>query len=155
MDRDEHLKELFQTVFQKNGVSLYELKWLSQGRERTLQVAITKPDGTMDLDTCAAVSEQISEILDKDDLIKEEYTLEVCSPGAEREIRDPEELKHIAGKYVHVRLKEPYKNLNELTGEVKDMANGIVHLLYRDKAATRTAEFKTEDIEYIRYAVKL
>jgi len=75
-----------------------------------------KPDGTMDLDTCADISEKLSEILDANDPISEEYTLEVCSPGAEREIKDLSELT--AGQYIFVRLKEPFKSQLEFTGEI-------------------------------------
>ena len=124
------------------------------GKENTLEVSIMKPDGSMDLDTCAEVSEQLSAILDEKDLISEEYTLEVCSPGAEREIRDPEELDRLAGKYVYVRLKEPFKKMLELTGEVKDIEGEVIHLEYRDKAARRVAEFTKSNIEFIRYAVR-
>ena len=50
-------------------------------------------DGSMDLDTCAEVSEKLSALLDAEEGFKEPYTLEVCSPGAEREIRDLKELE--------------------------------------------------------------
>ena len=147
MDRIEHLKELFQPVFEKNGVILYELVFKNTGKDHTLEVS-------MDLDTCAAVSEELSEILDVEDPIAEEYTLEVCSPGAEREIRNLNEITQ--GIYVYVRLKHPFKKMLEFTGEILNVdANGLIQLAYRDKAATRKAEFTKEDIDFIRYAVKL
>ncbi len=156
MDRDEHLKELFQPVFEKNQVNLYEMIWKQSGNEKTLEVSIIKPDGTMDLDTCASVSEQLSEVLDKDDPIPEEYTLEVCSPGAEREIRDLNELDHLAGTHVYVRLKHPFKKMMEFTGDIVSVdTDGNVVLSYRDKAATRKAEFTKDNIDFIRYAVRI
>ena len=153
MERTELLKDLFAPVFEANNVRLYELNWIS-GKENTLEVAIMKTDGSMDLDTCAAVSEQLSAVLDEADPISEEYTLEVCSPGAEREIKDPEELDQLAGKYIYVRLREPFKKMVEFTGEVKDVDGNLIHLEYRDKAARRIAEFTKENIEFIRYAVR-
>lgn len=154
MDKIEHLKELFQPVFESNDVKLYELVFRNSGKDRTLEVSIMKPDGTMDLDTCAAVSEGISEILDREDPINEEYTLEVCSPGAEREIKDLDEIH--PGLYVYVRLKHPFKKMLEFVGEILEISEeGLIILAYRDKAATRKAEFTKEDIDYIRMAVKL
>ncbi len=154
MDKIEHLKELFQPVFESNNVKLYELVFRNSGKDRTLEVSIMKPDGTMDLDTCAAVSEGISEILDQEDPINEEYTLEVCSPGAEREIKDLDEIH--PGLYVYVRLKHPFKKMLEFVGEILEVSeSGLITLAYRDKAATRKAEFTKEDIDYIRMAVKL
>ena len=154
MEKLEGLKELFAPVFEKNDVKLYELKW-SGGKDRTLQVSIMKSDGTMDLDTCASVSEELSALLDEHDPIESDYTLEVCSPGAEREIRDLDELDHMAGAYVFVKLKEPVKKMNEITGEIIEVKDGLIRLKYRDKAATRTAEFTKDNIKFIRMAVRI
>lgn len=152
MDRTEELKQLFAPVFENTNVKLYEIKWIS-GKENTLEVAIMKDDGTMDLDTCAEFSEKLSEILDAKDPINEEYTLEVCSPGAEREIRDLNELA--AGQYVFVRLKEPFKDQVEFTGEIVRVEGSVVTLEYRDKAVKKKAVFEKENIKFIRMAVKI
>lgn len=155
MDKVEKLKDLFQPVFDSCNVKLYELKWMNSGKDHTLQVSIMKPDGSMDLDTCASVSEQLSELLDQEDPIPEEYTLEVCSPGAEREIRDLSELDSMTGSYIHVRLKEPFKKMLELTGEIIHVDGNTIQLEYRDKAVKRVAEFTKENIDKIRMAVRL
>lgn len=153
MEKTEQLEALITPVLEACGVGLYELKW--QGNDRTLQIAIVKPDGTMDLDTCAEVSEKLSDVLDESDLLSAAYTLEVCSPGAEREIRDLEELRRMETPYIFVRLKKPFKSMNEITGEVISYEGHTIRLSYRDKAATRTAEFEDGDIDYIRLAVRI
>lgn len=155
MDRTEHLRELFLPVLEEMEVRLYDLVYRTNGREHTLEVSIMKKDGSMDLDTCAAVSEKLSEVLDKEDPIAEEYTLEVCSPGAEREIKDLDELDCMKGEYVYVRLKHPFKKMLEFTGEILSVEDGLITLEYRDKAARRKAEFTKEDIDYIRLAVRI
>lgn len=155
MDRTEHLRELFLPVLEEMEVRLYDLVYRTNGREHTLEVSIMKKDGSMDLDTCAMVSEKLSEVLDKEDPIAEEYTLEVCSPGAEREIKDLDELDVMKGEYVYVRLKHPFKKMLEFTGEILSVEDGLITLEYRDKAARRKAEFTKEDIDYIRLAVRI
>ena len=155
MDRTEHLRELFLPVLEEMEVRLYDLVYRTNGREHTLEVSIMKKDGSMDLDTCAAVSEKLSEVLDNEDPIAEEYTLEVCSPGAEREIKDLDELDGMKGEYVYVRLKHPFKKMLEFTGEILSVEDGLITLEYRDKAARRKAEFTKEDIDYIRLAVRI
>lgn len=153
MEIVDKIRELIGPVLDESNVRLYEISWISN--EHTLQISIMKEDGSMDLDTCAEVSEKISEVLDRDDPIHSEYTLEVCSPGAEREIKDLSELDHMAGSYVFVRLKEPYKKKTEFTGEIKSVENNVITLEYRDKAAKRTAVFTRDNIQYIRMAVKI
>lgn len=154
MEREERLIELLNPVFEECGVRLYELKWIP-GKENTLRIAVMKEDGTMDLDACVAVSEKVSEVLDAEDPIPEGYTLEVCSPGAEREIRDINELYGMKGQYILVRLHEPVKKMSEITGEVINAENGILTLSYRDKAAVRTAEIEFGNITFARLAVRL
>ena len=154
MEKLKKLEELFLPVLEEMNVRLYELKWIG-GKDKTLQAAIMDQNGKMDLDTCVAVSEKLSEILDREDLINEEYTLEVCSPGAEREIKDINELDSMQGAYIYVRLKEPFKKMMELTGEILSVEDGTIKLSYRDKAATRTAEFTKDNIEFARMAVRI
>ena len=155
MDRTERIKEMFAPILQQMDIRLYDLVYHTSGREKILEVSIMKQDGSMDLDTCAAVSERLSEVLDENDPINEEYTLEVCSPRAKREIRDLNELDAMAGEYVFDRLREPFKKMLEITGEILSVENDLITLEYRDKAARRKAEFTKDNIDYIRLAVRI
>src|SRR5690606_1269478 len=49
-----------------------------------LQVMAERPDGTMEVEDCAQLSRQLSAVLDVEDPIASEYTLEVSSPGIDR-----------------------------------------------------------------------
>jgi ribosome maturation factor RimP len=153
MEITDTVRELIAPVLRAENVLLYDITWIRN--EHTLQISIMKEDGTMDLDTCAEVSEKISEVLDEKDPVQGEYTLEVCSPGAEREIRDLNELDHMAGSYVFVRFKEPVKKMNEVTGEIESVEDGEITLAYRDKAATRRMTFTRDNIQFIRLAVRI
>ena len=137
MENIDKLTELFQPVFDECHVRLYEIVWLSN--EKTLQVAIDNDAHTIDLDICAEVSEKLGIVLDKYDPIKEEYSLEVCSPGAERENKDYAEFEQLVDEYIYVQLKEPFKNMVEMTGYVRAVSAEAIELEYRDKAVKRTA----------------
>ena len=136
-------------------VKLYDLSWHGSGKNLTLEVSITKRDGTIDLDTCALVSERLSTILDEEDDTDSAYTLDVCSPGAEREIKDLEELKEVKDPYVYVRFKKAINKKTEVIGELSVLEDGSYEITYRDKAAQRKLQFQEEEIDYIRYAVKI
>ena len=154
MEQIDRLKEMLIPVLDSCSVKLYEMKWSGTGKNRTLEVAITKTDGTMDLDTCALVSEKISEVLDADTSLSDAYTLEVCSPGAEREIHDLNELKEMKEPYVYIKFKSPVNKLNDVTGTVLSYSDDVIQLSYRVKQATKKMEFTTSDISFIRLAVK-
>ena len=86
------LKEKIEAEISNHQVLLYDVKWVQEGKMRILQVSIMREDGTMDIDTCAEMSGFIGDMLDREDLISSEYYLEVCSPGAERELRNEAEI---------------------------------------------------------------
>lgn len=151
----EKLKELFDPVFTSCDVKLYDMNWHGSGNNLTLEVAITKKDGTMDLDTCALVSEQLSALLDQYEDTNSPYTLDVCSPGAEREIKDLNELEELKDTYVFVRLIHPIQKKVEFTGTLHPMGNQEYELTYRDKAVSKKITFTREDINFIRLAVKI
>lgn len=148
------LQDMIEPVLEEMDIRLYEMKWIRQ-KESVLQIAILRKDGTMDLDTCADASERISEILDANDPIDIEYTLEVCSPGAERQIRDLSELDTVKDPYVFIRLKTPVKKMTEIKGDVTSRQDGVLVIEYRDKAARRTVEINEDNIEFIRFAVRI
>lgn len=154
MESTVQLKEKLEPIFVSCNVKLYEIIWLNHA-EHTLQIAIMHEDGSMDLDTCALVSEKISAYLDEHELIRVPYTLEVCSPGAEREIKDIDELSNMTNPYVYLRIVHPLKSKREFIGTVISYQNNQITLEYREKAAKRTIEVEKENVEFIRLAVKI
>ena len=76
-------------------------------------------------------------MIEEDLIAKREYFLEVCSPGAERELRSDEEIQHAVGEYVYVKLKNPKNGLDEVKGDLTAYENGIVYINYITKAARR------------------
>lgn len=149
------LKELFAPVFEKCEVKLYDLKFVNDKKMKILQVMIMKNDGSMDLDTCALVSEQLSNVLDEHDVISQEYFLEVCSPGAERVIKDLAELPTLIGKHMFIRLKHPVSKMLEITGDLLAIENNILTMSYRDKALVKKVQFELSEIDFARLAVRI
>ena len=155
MDQIEKIVECISPILDESNVSLYEAKWTHQGKNKVLQIAIMHEDGTMDLETCATVSEKISEVLDAQDIISFEYFLEICSPGAERKLRSHDEIVSSTGKHVYVRFKKAVKSMNDVTGDLEKVEGNELTIAYRDKAAVRRVVFDEANIDLIRLAVKL
>ncbi len=152
----EELEELIRPLLHAQDLRLAECKWVHQSGMQILQVAIMRPDGSMDLDTCALASQQISDLLDAhENLIPSEYYLEVCSPGAERELKTEENIVFSIGKIVFVKFHHPISKLLETTGILVSYVDGKGTLSFRDKALTRTLEFTRDNLSFIRLAVRL
>jgi len=84
------------------GIELVDIEFRKEGQGMILRLFIDKPGGIM-LDDCAAVSRELSELLDVEEVITVEYNLEVSSPGLNRPLTKPADYERYAGKLVKVR----------------------------------------------------
>ncbi len=155
MDQLTKIKELISPLLEKEGIVLYDVLWQQEGKSRILQIAIMRNDGSMDIDTCAEMSEKISELLDEKDMIASEYFLEVCSPGAERELRNKEQILDAVGKFVYVKLRNPKAGLDEVKGTLTAFENDVVYIDYMAKAVKKKIQIEMENISMIRLSVKI
>ena len=119
-----------------------------------MRVFIEKNDGNLDMDTCVAVSEAVSEKLDELDLIKDEYYLEVSSPGIEKPLKTFEQVEAHVGSYVHIDLKNPQNGIDSLEGTLASIDGKELLIQYMVKAVRKKMTINYDDIKFIRLAVK-
>lgn len=110
------VKEMINPYLKEHAIYLYDVEMESMGKDLVLRILIEKDDGTMDLDTCVSVSEYVGALLDKEDLIKEEYNLEVCSPGTDRPLNNLDDYKRALNKAVQIELNEPINGIDGFIG---------------------------------------
>ena len=109
---EEKVEQLVKEPIETLGYSLYDVEYVKEGPNYYLRIYIDSQKG-IDLNDCEKVSNQINEILDKEDYIKEQYFLEVSSPGIERILRKDEHLEQNIGKEVEVKLFKKDVNGNK------------------------------------------
>ncbi|KZY06327.1 MULTISPECIES: ribosome maturation factor RimP [unclassified Sulfitobacter] len=80
---DRRLAEIITPVIEDLGFELVRVRLMS-GKSITLQVMADRPEGGIEVDELALISQSISAVLDVEDPILDEYTLEVSSPGIDR-----------------------------------------------------------------------
>jgi len=80
---DKRLADIVTPVIEDMGFELVRLRLMS-GKVATLQIMADKPEGGIEVDDCARISTELSAVLDVEDPIVDEYTLEVSSPGIDR-----------------------------------------------------------------------
>ncbi len=97
------LQSLVEPVVVALGCELVGVEYLRGPRGGTLCVYIDR-DGGVTVDDCARVSHQLSGALDVEDLIADEYTLEVSSPGIDRPLFKKDDFARFTGHPVRVRL---------------------------------------------------
>ena len=117
---EEKVEELIKDKIENIGYSLYDVEYAKEGPNYFLRIYIDSPKG-IDLDDCEKVSNEINEILDEADYIKEQYFLEVSSPGVERILRKDEHLEQNIGKDINVKLfKKDENGAKEYLGTLKE-----------------------------------
>ena len=144
MKLDDLRKELKKEV-EKLGYELYGVSFVKEKKTDVLQVLIDNDKG-VSIDDCVNVSNHLSKLLDVLDPIPGEYSLEVSSPGAERELKDASEIKKAVGKYVHIETYE-----QKVDGELQHFDGDT--LTIRDKR-NKQMSFDYLDVTYIRLAIK-
>ena len=86
------------------GLSIESVEWVVESGYRILRIIADKVDG-LDINDATKLNELISNRLDEINLIDEEYMLEVSSPGAERELKNDDDIIKNVGSYLHVDFK--------------------------------------------------
>lgn len=101
-----HLEPILAPAIEAAGFRLVRLRLLV-GKRKTLQVMAERPDGTMNVDDCAALSRALSEFLEAEDPIEGEYVLEVSSPGIDRPLTRITDYARWAGHRAKLELGVP------------------------------------------------
>ena len=103
----EQLIEMLETTVARLGFELTDLEW-HEGAHGALRLFIDCEAG-ISLEDCEAVSQQVSALLDVEDPIPGDYSLEVSSPGLNRRLVKAEHFERFAGENVKVKLKRLFE----------------------------------------------
>ena len=115
------LSKLFEPVVESMGYELVGVEFLGAGGYGTLRIYIDRDNG-VNLDDCAAISHQISGILDVEEPIKQAYDLEVSSPGIERPLFKLADFERFTGKTVRIKLAVGLLGRKNFKGELQGVA---------------------------------
>jgi len=100
---EEKVEKLLQPIIEKEGYELYDVEYAKDGKNYFLRIFIDNEKG-IDLNDCEKVNDAITDILDQENYIKEQYFLEVSSSGIERILRKDKHLEQNIGKEINVKL---------------------------------------------------
>ena len=122
---EEKIESLTSQTINDLGYDLYDVEYVKEGKDYFLRIYIDSEKG-IDLDDCEKASNAITEILDKEDYIKEQYFLEVSSPGVERVLRKEKHLKDNIEAEVQIKLFKPLDGQKQYKGILKDFSNEYI-----------------------------
>ncbi|MCI8641580.1 MAG: ribosome maturation factor RimP [Clostridia bacterium] len=109
---EERVTKLITPIIEKIGYELYDVQYDKEGKNYFLRIYIDKENG-IDLNDCEKVNNAITDILDEENYIKEQYFLEVSSPGIERILRKDKHLEKNIGQEINIKLFKKDENGNK------------------------------------------
>ena len=123
----DQLTEMIRPVVEGLGCELWGIERLSMGRFSTLKIYIDAVEG-VDIEDCARVSRQVSSLLDVEEPVTGEYTLEVSSPGMDRRLFRLDQFEAFAGAKVRIQLTRPYGGQRKYSGLLRGIEGDEVIL---------------------------
>ena len=118
---------MFAPSIEDLGYELVGIEYIRAGKHSTLRVYIDQDAGIL-VEDCAAVSRQIGALMDVEDPITNEYTLEVSSPGLERPLFKAAHYESFIGSEVKVQLRMPIQNRRRWKGIIVSAEGEIICL---------------------------
>ena len=113
--KDQQISDMLRATVEALGFELWGIEYLSQGRHSVVRVYIDAENG-ITVEDCARVSEQVSGVLDVEDPITGEFTLEVSSPGMDRLLFRLDQYPAYVGEVLELRLRTPFEGRRKFKG---------------------------------------
>lgn len=147
-------------VLQDQGLDLVEVQFRRERSGWTLRLFIDRPPeieapdrlkaiaprgSGVTLDDCVAVSGEIGDLLDLNDIIPGTYNLEVSSPGLDRPLKKPADFIRFMGDKIRITLKNPLNGQRKLKGRLSGFHEGLILL----EQGGVTLEVQLDDTERV------
>lgn len=110
--------DMAEPIAARNGCYIYDIEYVKEGASRFLRVYADKEDGGISLDECESISRELSDELDRVDSIKDDYMLEVSSPGIERKLKRAEHFLRYIGEDIDIGLYKPINGSKCITAKL-------------------------------------
>ena len=134
---ESKVQSLLEKIINDLGYDLYDVVYEKEGKDYYLRIIIDKEDG-IDINDSEKVNNAINDILDEADLIKDQYFLEVSSPGVERTLRKDKHYLSQIGNEILIKLYKPIEKKKEI--------QGILEEYLEDEIVIRTDDKQTYNI---------
>ncbi|WP_394753634.1 ribosome maturation factor RimP [Crenothrix sp.] len=128
----EHLSALIEPIIVGLGYECVGIDYSPHPKHGLLRIYIDSENGIL-VEDCTKVSHQISGVLDVEDPIKDEYQLEVSSPGADRPFFKVSQFERFIGSKVAVHLYKSIAGRRKITAEIVGVQGDVILLKDADQ----------------------
>lgn len=126
---------ILEPVIEDEGFELVDVEFTNEAMGWTLRAYIDK-EGGVNVDDCAGISREVSNLLDVEDVIPCAFRLEISSPGLNRPLKKVEHFEKVIGKDVNVTTTAPIAGRRHFKTKLIDVADSSI-LVEDDGKTTR------------------
>ena len=119
------LTNLIQPLVEELDYEFVGLEQSSNPKNPVVVIYIDTPDGIA-VEDCEKVSREVAALLDVEDPISSEYTLEVSSPGADRRLFSLEQCRQFTGEEVNIRLRTSVDGRRKVKGKLVNVVDDAI-----------------------------
>ena len=151
MQVEESIRKAIGGRLAEIGLDLVDVRY-RPGKNASLTIVVDRVE-PISLEDIVHISEKVSAWLDEDDPIKEAYTLDVSSLGAEKPIQI-EKIDAYVGKFVHLHLDHAVNGLNILEGKLLESNGEEILLQIKIKTRRKELKIRKDNITKARLAIE-
>lgn len=117
---------------EEKGYEIVEVEYVKEGSEYILRIYAEK-EGGITIEDCVVISKYIDPILDGEDIIENEYRLQVSSPGLDRTLKKEKDFTRYAGRVVELKTYDKVNDSKEHEGVLKGLIDGNIVLIENEE----------------------
>lgn len=123
----ERIRDIAVRVAETYGLLVDEITMRREGGADVLRIVVDRPgpaataEESVSITDCERVSQEVSTMLDVEDLLPDSYTLEVSSPGLDRPLRGARDYVRFAGRLAKIVTREPVHRQTAFAGRLRGM----------------------------------
>lgn len=123
----ERVQEIAARIAAAYGLEIFDITMRREGSGEVLRVILDRPgpaatpEESVSIADCEQVSQELSTILDVEDVVPGAYTLEVSSPGLDRPLRKADDFRRFAGRAAKIVTREPVERQTAFKGRLRGL----------------------------------
>ena len=135
----EQVRAVAARIAASHGLDLFDVRFRREASGMVLRVQIDRPgpaasaEDSVSVEDCAAVSRDLSAVLDVEDIVSAAYTLEVSSPGLDRPLRSADDYRRFAGRRAKLVMREAVDGQTFFKGRLGGVEDGRVVIDAEDR----------------------
>ena len=145
--------EIITPYAEELGLDIWDVRFAKEGTDWYLRIFIDK-EGGISIDDCVDLTHAVTKPLDEADPISQSYTLEVSSPGVERELTADKHFEKYIGADVMVRLIRPVNNVRDYAGKLVSYNGGEITLSLADGEELKVNKKDTSYVKLDDFDIK-